>query len=438
MALQGIGDLKSPDLDGYNANFFKSCWGIVKNDVIDAVKEFFENDRLFLPFNRTLVTLIPKSEDAKSVRDYRPIAGCSTFYKIISKILTARLGSMMPSVISKAHAAFVPGQNIHNHILQAYELIKGYSRRGGTPRIMMQLDLQKAYDMVDWTALETIMKELGLPGKFITWIMNIVTTVSYVFNINGEISNDMFARRGIRQGDPISPLLFVFIMEYFNRLMEQLQLNPNFNHHAKCEKLGITHLTFADDVLLFYKGDTVSMEMMIRTVTEFSNTTGLVINPTKCRIYFSGINSVDKASFQSVAPFCEGQLPFRYLGVPLTDKKLNIKYYLPLIDKVLARVNHWTSRLLTAAGRLQLVRCTISAVVQFWMQCLPLPKSVINKIDSICRRFVWSGGTEGKKNPVAWTTVCRPRKLGGLDVLNLHVWNQITLLKCLWNICKKD
>lgn len=303
---------------------------------------------------------------------------------------------------------------------------------------MMQLDLQKAYDMVDWTALETIMKELDLPGKFITWIMNIVTTVSYVFNINGEISNDMFARRGIRQGDPISPLLFVFIMEYFNRLMEQLQLNPNFNHHAKYEKLGITHLTFADDVLLFCRGDTVSMEMMIKTVTEFSNTTGLVINPTKCRIYFGGINSVDKASFQSVAPFCEGQLPFRYLGVPLTDKKLNIKYYLPLIDKVLARVNHWTSRLLTAAGRLQLVRCTISAVVQFWMQCLPLPKSVINKIDSICRRFVWSGGTEGKKNPVAWTTVCRPRKLGGLDVLNLHVWNQITLLKCLWNICKKD
>lgn len=438
MALQGIGDLKSPDLDGYNAKNFKSCWGIVKNDVIDAVKEFFENDRLFLPFNRTLVTLIPKSEDAKSVRDYRPIAGCSTFYKIISKILTARLGSMMPSVISKAQAAFVPGQNIHNHILQAYKLIKGYSRRGGTPRIMMQLDLQKAYDMVDWTALETIMKELDLPGKFITWIMNIVTTVSYVFNINGEISNDMFARRGIRQGDPISPLLFVFIMEYFNRLMEQLQLNPNFNHHAKYEKLGITHLTFVVDVLLFCRGDTVSMEMMIKTITEFSNTTGLVINPTKCRIYFGGINSVDKASFQSVAPFCEGQLPFRYLGVPLTDKKLNIKYYLPLIDKVLARVNHWTSRLLTAAGRLQLVRCTISAVVQFWMQCLPLPKSVINKIDSICRRFVWSGGTEGKKNPVAWTTVCRPRKLGGLDVLNLHVWNQITLLKCLWNICKKD
>lgn len=363
MALQGIGDLKSPDLDGYNANFFKSCWGIVKNDVIDAVKEFFENDRLFLPFNRTLVTLIPKSEDAKSVRDYRPIAGCSTFYKIISKILTARLGSMMPSVISKAQAAFVPGQNIHNHILLAYELIKGYSMRGGTPRIMMQLDLQKAYDMVDWTALETIMKELGLPGKFITWIMNIVTTVSYVFNINGEISNDMVARRGIRQGDPISPLLFVFIMEYFNRLMEQLQLNPNFNHHAKYEKLGITHLTFVVDVLLFCRGDTVSMEMMIKTITEFSNTTGLVINPTKCRIYFGGINSVDKASFQSVAPFCEGQLPFRYLGVPLTDKKLNIKYYLPLIDKVLARVNHWTSRLLTAAGRLQLVRCTISVVV---------------------------------------------------------------------------
>ncbi|KAL5132045.1 putative ribonuclease H protein [Glycine soja] len=223
--------------------------------------------------------------------------------------------------------------------------------------------------------------------------------------------------------------------KFFHAYLKTKQKSTTMKMLQKLDGSVITnHANIAQEVI---EGDTVSMEMMIKTVTEFSNTTGLVINPTKCRIYFGGINSVDKASFQSVAPFCEGQLPFRYLGVPLTDKKLNIKYYLPLIDKVLARVNHWTSRLLTAASRLQLVRCTISAVVQFWMQCLPLPKSVINKIDSICRRFVWSGGTEGKKNPVAWTTVCRPRKLGGLDVLNLHVWNQITLLKCLWNICKK-
>ncbi|KAK2434278.1 hypothetical protein QL285_019443 [Trifolium repens] len=99
-ALYGIGDLKSPGVDGYSSKFFKSCWRIVKDDVVKAAQEFFEQMMLFTPFNQTVVTLVPKYEGAKSVKDFRPIAGCSTFYKILSKVLTARLGKVLPSVIS--------------------------------------------------------------------------------------------------------------------------------------------------------------------------------------------------------------------------------------------------------------------------------------------------------------------------------------------------
>jgi hypothetical protein len=130
-ALYGIGDLKSPGVDGYSSKFFKSCWRIVKDDVVKAAQEFFEQMMLFTPFNQTVVTLVPKYEGAKSVKDFRPIAGCSTFYKILSKVLTARLGKVLPSVISLSQAAFVPGQIIHNHIMLAYELLKGYTRKGG-------------------------------------------------------------------------------------------------------------------------------------------------------------------------------------------------------------------------------------------------------------------------------------------------------------------
>jgi hypothetical protein len=140
-ALKGIGDLKSPGIDGYGARFFKASWDTIANDLIAAVHEFFNKNVLYRAFNETVVTLIPKHPAAKTVKEFRPIAGCSTFYKIISKILTDRLGRVLSSIISPSQAAFVPGQKIHNHILLAFELLKGYNRHDGTPRCMIQLDL---------------------------------------------------------------------------------------------------------------------------------------------------------------------------------------------------------------------------------------------------------------------------------------------------------
>ncbi|CAI8592318.1 unnamed protein product [Vicia faba] len=132
-ALHGIGDLKAPGADGYSSKIFKSCWHIVKDDVVDAVKEFFEQDRLFIPFNQTVVTLVSKSEQATSVKDYRRIVGCTAFCKIISKALTVIMGKVLPSIVNLSQDAFIPGQVIHNHIMLAYELIKGYNRKWGYP-----------------------------------------------------------------------------------------------------------------------------------------------------------------------------------------------------------------------------------------------------------------------------------------------------------------
>ena len=182
---------------------------------------------------------------------------------------------MIQDIVHTSQAAFVPGQVIHNHILLATELMKGYTRKGGTPRCMMQIDLQKAYDMVDWGALEGVLTEFGLPKKFIGWVMKVITTMNYRFNINGELSNVLEAKRGIREGDPISPLLFVLMMEYLNRIMVKMQRDPNFNHHSHCERLGITHLSFADDVLLHCRGDEKSIEMILKAFSFFSKSTGL-------------------------------------------------------------------------------------------------------------------------------------------------------------------
>ena len=135
--------------------------------------------------------------------------------------------------------------------------------------------------MVDWGALEGVLTEFGLPKKFIGWVMKVITIVNYRFNINGELSNVLETKRGIRQGDPISPLLFVLMMEYLNRIMVKMQRDPNFNNHSQCERLRITHLPFADDVLLHCRGDEKSIEMILKAFSFFSKSTGLQINPAK-------------------------------------------------------------------------------------------------------------------------------------------------------------
>lgn len=153
------------------------------------------------------------------------------------------------------------------------------------------------------------------------WIMIGVTSVSYRFNINGENSRMMKASRGIRQGDSISPFLFVIVMEYMSRLLFKMQQNPDFNHHSKCEKLNLTHLTFADDILLFARGDVGSMDLLMHTLQVFSGSTGLVVNPAKCFVYMGAVDDITGDHIMDSTDFRRGQLPFRYLGVPLSSKE---------------------------------------------------------------------------------------------------------------------
>lgn len=154
---------------------------------------------------------------------------------------------------------------------------------------MLQIDLQKAYDTVEWDALEDILRELNFPMKFVRWVMICVRTVSYRYSINGVPSRLLQAQRRIRQGDPISPLLFVLVMEYLHRKLQQLRGVLNFNFHPRCEWLNIVNICFADDLLMFCRGDLESVRLMMQRFGQFSGATGLKSNMAKCRLYCGGI-----------------------------------------------------------------------------------------------------------------------------------------------------
>lgn len=189
---------KAQGIDGFNVLFFKRCWHILGEEVIEAVHQFFTLGELPKEINVALITLIPKCENASTVKEFRHIACCIVLYKIISKVLANRLKGVLDTIISDNQSTFVQGRLIFDNIILSYELVKNYNKKQISPRCMVKVYIQKAYDSVEWPFLKQMMMELGFPHKYINWIMVCLTTVSYVINVNGELTEVFEARKGLR------------------------------------------------------------------------------------------------------------------------------------------------------------------------------------------------------------------------------------------------
>lgn len=166
-------------------------------------------------------------------------------------------------------------------------------------------------------------------------------------------------------------------MEYQNKVLMKLGENPNFNFHSKCEKLQLIKLCFADDLLKFTRGDIGFINLVMQAFNNFSESTGLNANPSKCKTYLGNVEDRVKNEILEVTSFVEGPLPFKYLGMPLTSRNLSINNCVGLVDKLVHRIRHWSSRLLNFIGRTQLIKNVLFAISNFWIQCFPIPKQVI-------------------------------------------------------------
>ncbi|KAJ0711326.1 putative RNA-directed DNA polymerase [Helianthus annuus] len=235
-AMFSIGENKAPGPDGYTSAFFKQAWDIVGDEVTNAVLAFFDNGKLLKQINHTIIALVPKKDSPNSVLDYRPISCCNVLFKCISKILSDRIKGSLNVLVSINQSAFVSGQKISDNILLTQELMHNYHINRGPPRCAFKIDIQKAYDTVNWSFLESILHRFGFHRKMVNWIMTCVTTVSYSLSINGDLHGYFPGKRGLRQGDPISPYLFTLVMEVLSLLFQRAALNTSFKFHAHCAK----------------------------------------------------------------------------------------------------------------------------------------------------------------------------------------------------------
>lgn len=196
---------------------------------------------------------------------------------------------------------------------------------------------------------------MKFPWKFVSWIMECVTTASFSLVLNGEALPSFEGMRGLRQGDPISPLLFVLVMDYFSRIMKRVATDPAFRFHPGCKSLCLNNLMFADNILVFCKGQEASVQMITRALHEFEGVSGLAANPAKSRIHIGGCRGDRITSLCRLTGFNLGEFPMRYLGFPLSPRKWNKAECWRLIKQITKRIHCWTSRHLSYAWRTVLV-----------------------------------------------------------------------------------
>ncbi|KAL9673455.1 hypothetical protein QQ045_029713 [Rhodiola kirilowii] len=278
-----------------------------------------------------------------------------------------------------------------------------------------------------------MLENLKFPRKFIAWMVMCVRSTSYSIMINGEMIDFFEGKRGLRQGDPLSPFLFTIAMEGLFRMLQRLNKDVGFFYHPKCHRIKLSHIMFADDLILFSSGRNSAVEAILKVVSKFLECSGLSINCQKSNLFLGGMSEAKVAWVEGIIGTKASSLPIRYLGLPLTSRSLSRKDCDILIEKISSRLKCWSNRFLSRAGRRVLVASVLQAMVFYWARVCILPKTVIHAVNAACARFLWCGSSDQKgSHLVKWEVVCRDKVEGGLGLKNIEAMNYAMVIGQMW------
>lgn len=416
---------KAPRPDGFPMFFFQKFWDVVQEDIFTLCEDFYWGRANLERINWANIALILKKLNPDDPSHYRLISLINSSLKIISKLLANRLSLVIKDLIDSSQSAFIKGRCIVDNIATANKLIF-FIQKHRLAGLIFKVDFAKAFDTVDWDFLFELLEARGFGERWVGWIKSILVSSKAKFLINGKECGYVRYHRGLRQGDLLSPLFFVLVVDVLSTLFNNA-LNSGVLHGVMLGDSGIKmcHLQYADDLLIMMTGGGEDLRIIKLILYFFEGLSGLQVNSEKSCLFSSSRNSVPLPYLARTLHCCTSSLPLTYLGIPISGNRPRRQDWDTLISKISSRLAVWKSKFLSLGGRLTLLNSVLSAIPTYWMLIFKLPCWVIKRIDKIRRDFLWSGPDpqQPKIRLVSWTRLCRSKDQGGWGFLNLNTFN---------------
>lgn len=310
---------KAPGPDGFTIHFYKSCWHIIRADLCKMIRWFMGKAKVGGGTKSTYLTLIPKDINPETFTRFRSISLCNASYKILAKLIANRVKPLLKTLISPPQGGFVEGRHILDYVIQVQEIIHS-SKQRNEKGMLIRLDMANAFDRVDRSFLYKVLLSFGFSYQFVNLIKACIEKPWIAPLINGRPTNFFQSQRGIRQGCPLSPFLYIIMSESLSRKLTAEKLNGNIPglkpfHGAEA----LNHALFVDDSLLLGEASIRIARAINAVLNHYCRASGVLINENKSEVYSWNIDQRELSGITTLLSF-KGQASwdgFKYLGLPI-------------------------------------------------------------------------------------------------------------------------
>ncbi|MCH82386.1 LINE-1 reverse transcriptase like, partial [Trifolium medium] len=426
---------KCPGPDGFNFAFIKEFWNLMKHEVRIFFDQFHGNDCFPKCLLSYFLTLIPKIKSPQGLGDFRPISLLGCWYKLLAKVLAGRLARVIGNLIPKTQSAFLKGRQLVEGVVVVNEVID-FAKKAGKECLILKVDFEKAYDSVDWGFLDYMLDRFGFSVKWRSWMKACVCGGNLSILVNGSPTHELPIKRGLKQGDPLAPLLFLLVAEGLGGLMRRaVEVNRfrPFLVGGGCAPVSL--LQYADDTLCIGEATIGNLWVMKSVLRGFEMASGLKINFWKSCVI--GVNVTEEfLGMASDFLNCRiGRIPFKYLGLPVGANPRKMSTWEPMLESVRRRLGSWRNKYVSLGGRIVLINAVLNAIPIFFLSYMKMPVKVWRRLVTIQRNFLWGGSSQRAKICwVKWDDICRPKNEAGLGIRDLRLVNISLLAKWRWKL----